>query len=348
MAVSKVPSGSGNNPIKRIEKAEQSQERKPDIFDPIIDSFRQWLDYIRPNLVRYYTGILKINLASLFATWALLIAIIAVVVVIAFALGILVIGTGGISAGNSPALLLPILVIVAIIIIILAILALQLVQTTIESTSIVFTDAEFNDKDFSIMGTSGRIAGRILRYILVNAAIWIAILIPVIILAIALAAWGGGMISASSADGTGFLSGLLAVMAFVMLVILYYFIAAMVYYFLTQFWIFGFLVDGKGVIESLRASVSIIRKRPLEVIGFDILFIVGMLVFSIPLIIFNFIAYIPMTLLDTAARLSYNIILWGIYLSAVIVQSILIVFFTSFVQVFTTPAHYLFWKRIKE
>jgi hypothetical protein len=315
-----------------------AQKNNPELGELVISPFKAWLDYISGNYVRYYTGLLKINIVALLVDWGLVLLLGLAIAGLLFAMlgaptfaGILASPAIGIKAALS-ALAGNIAMLAALAaVIIIGIFAITWLVDTVSFTSVVFTDTEFCGKGFSIGETFGGMKWTVLRYVIVNAAIWLVIALPAIALLI--------MIVSAMA---GAASGVLA-----LLLLAYILLAMLVFGFLTQFWRFGFLLEGKGVIESLKASVAIARKQPLGVFLFDVFWVVGMFVCMIPMLCYSFVAGIPLSMMEKLALGSSSLTMWGMYILASAVNASLAMFLATLYQIFSLPTSYLFWKRIR-
>lgn len=322
----------------------------------ITEPLNMWYNYITKSFARYYTGLLKIEFVSLIAQWFLLL------VLALISLGIIVgmVGVnitanirGGIMAllGNTTAL-------VAIILLwIVGIILISWAKATLSLAMVAFTDAEFASKGFGLMEAVSRLKWKTLRYIIAEAIAFILLMLPLIIV-IAILVGGGALAlghanaqaasAAGSGAGTGLLAMLMAVPLLIVFSLLYIIIVLFVFGFFAQFWIYGFVVDGKGVIESLKASYRTVRKKPLEVLGFDVLFIIGCLLFSVPVIIYSIVASIPMNIAQLIARVGASPTLWVLYFVLVVLNTLVTILFSTIIDVFSMPSMYLFWKSNKD
>ena len=319
-------------------------------FDPIIEPFRKWVDYIRPNLVRYYAGLLKINIVSLLVGWAfvLLFAMIAIAAVF------LIVGSSGISMSGLMKIIGNMTAIIVILIAgVLIFAAMSWAKTSIDLSAVLYTDSEFNGKSFDIIGSAWSIKWKALLFIITDIAIWFVIMLPIIAAVLVLIATGAlagaGLSGPSSGSGAfiGVMGMFLGIFLLEIAAFAYIIFMLLAFGFLAQFWRFGFLLGGMGIVESLKASVSIIKRNPLEVLVFDILWVVGFIIFSIPLFTYamfsNFLLDIARLITETSGKLE----LWAIYLLLVAVSAVITAFLSTLVQIFILPTPYLLWKRMR-
>jgi hypothetical protein len=327
-----------------MKKGEPSKP-EPDFIDLVAQPFGRWFDFIRTEPVRYYLGILRINILSLLAGWALLVLFLLVVTCIAFALfGALLFTSPAGVLQNISGSIGAILAIAVLFLI--GILMISWAKTSIELCAYDFTDSQFGKRGFAIKDTLGRIKWPAFRFMLIESAIWVVIMIPLAIIAALLI--GALALVGDSLGALGpFVIVFLAVMAEI-LAFIYLIFMSIAFGFFSQFWRFGFLIDGRGVMESLRAGVRIIIRRPLEVICFDLGWLLVGLLFSLPLILFSTVGGFFIGLFRSLAIMSLNPILWAVLLIVLVMEALITALLSSLVQAFSLPTLYLFWKRMKD
>lgn len=321
-------------------KAPAAEPEKESFGDYIVQPLKAWMDYARGNFKRYYLGLLKIALADFAVGIVLLLLFGLLALGISIAVGGIGVLVAGVSAGWIG-------LVAAVIIGLGVLMFIGWVQQTIRLTAIAFTDAEFNGKPFGILETFGQTVWKVLRYLLVNLGVGLVLAIPVIILVgvyfLGAGAVGGGSMGA----GLGFAMGFLP-LVIVIMVLAYAFVAGIIYCFLTQFWAYGFLLEGFGVVEALKKSVAIVKKRPLETFAFDLVLVIGSALFATPLAIYIFFYEIVGTIIRFLASLLGNLLATiAVYILLALVNGLITVVLSCIIQLFSTPNQYLFWKKVR-
>jgi hypothetical protein len=341
--------GPGAQPAQAgAQKPPPAQDGSQDFFDPVTEPFAKWFARLCAEPAIFYLGLIRINLCALLAGWAMLALFAIIAVVAAYA------ATGSLNPlGAIPAFAGNLMAVAAVVLVlIIALVAVGWVKTSIQMTAIIFTDSQYRKKEFSIRKAFGEIKWRVLKLMVLQGAIGFVLMLPIIAVA-GLLAWLGmsalGPLLAP-AGGGGALSVIAMVFGLVLLgflVVGYVTLVSAVFGFLAQFWGFFFLLDGMGAVESLKASVGTVRKRFFQVLAFDLLWLLGLLVLSAPVIAYNIVASIPMGIIEALARMSGHPALWVIYLLVVAIDAVLTILLTTLVQSFTLPTSYLFWRGLK-
>ncbi|MDD5172034.1 MAG: hypothetical protein PHF60_03280 [Candidatus ainarchaeum sp.] len=309
--------------------AKPNEPKNEDEFgDAITSPFGQWWGYIKANFAKFYLKMLAINLIDLVVKILIMVLLLAVVM------------GGGIAIGSASSELasagLTGMAIIAVVYLIYLLISNWL-HYAIKFLAILFADSEFSKKPFSMWGSFTAIAGRAFRFTIVDGLIRIALLLPVILVAVLVflnISWPPQGASA------------ILLMAAYFVAILYIFVVFSMYTIVVQFWSYGFLIEGLGVVDSLKKGVSILRKKILETLIFDIAGAMLYLMAMIPLVVVYFVLYFVMMLaMISAAALMPGmgivmVILW------VLVLGIAVVIFTSLAECAWVPTHYLFWKKI--
>ena len=329
-------------PATEVANAPKSPQ-KGGLLDFAMEPFSKWLDFIKKNWKGYYLGLVKIAFFDLAVSAAFLMImglVLAAIAIVGFGLNALMNGAAMAAISANAVLLVAAVVIAAVIV-----LVLGWITTTIRLSTIVFTDASLNGKKFSLRETCWAIKGKVLRYLVLSMAIGLVVAIPVLVV-------GGIYIMGAGAAGLagGGAAGLAAAGGFLVFAIvsIYIVVAAILYAFLTQFWQYGFLVGGLGVRDSLKKAVGIVRMRLAEVLVFDVIWLIGGVVFAIPLIAFRLVEQIIGMVVNVVVGLIGNDIL--ILATALIIMVISTIFQTllgTVVEAFSLPTQYLFWKKVK-
>ncbi|MEW6035251.1 MAG: hypothetical protein AB1529_01445 [Candidatus Micrarchaeota archaeon] len=279
-----------------------------------------WWDFVRANFKQYYIELLKLGLMKL------VVSVGAFIIMLLLALA-LVFGTASLGGG-----------IVGIILMAAVILAgyfvIFWVNNAFEAAAYTMTDAMLSGRKYSMAETLISQKGRTLSYTVADAAFRILMLVPAAaVIAVLYVALGPG------AGGASLMVGLMAAYLFF---IVYLMLAGALYEFLTQFWRYGFAVENRGIIDSLKGGLSLVRRNPLEVIVFDFILLVMILLASIPMMVFYFAAYIVLMVVMFIPVLGIFLYFAGfllVYLVAILLLAL--------VEVAWRPAHCLFWKRMK-
>lgn len=313
--------------VKTVQKPEAKAGQKPvdDFGDTITSPFSRWWGYIKPNIRRYYLKLLTINVVD-FAVQILLLALFYMVL---FAAGVLSSG-GGLA--TSAAFIAAFLFFYVIFL-----LVMNWLRETIKSIAIIFTDAEFSKQEFQgLWGSFTAIAGRMFRFVVLDILLRIIITLPLIVV-VALIILNIGSLS----TGTGFMLILVAYL----LAILYCALMFTIYSFIAQFWCYGFLLGGLGVVDALKASWSLIQRRFVESFVFDIAAGLLYIVALIPLVAIYFVLYFIMLFLLIAlvpipGGAIIAVVVWLLLLG------IAVALFMTLAECVWVPTHYLFWKKI--
>ncbi|MBN1170057.1 hypothetical protein JXA56_03455 [Candidatus Micrarchaeota archaeon] len=297
-------------------------------FDKIVKPFIEWSNYVSKNHIRYYVGLLKILLFS--AVAGLIIA--AIINLISSAAG--GIEEIGIIAGS--------------VILLLGMAIIYWIQKAISLTTVLYTDAEFSKRKFSIMEAFGKIKWPVLRYIILECVILLVLLIPAIIMfSVGIMNLLNLMVQTNGGidDIEGMVQTITGTVALYLAGIAYAFVIVIGYNYLVQFWIYGFLLQGKGVVNSLKESVGIVRNNIFLVFAFDLVWLAIAMIFAIPFIIYNYVFGLAISAAVFAAFFAYGSL--GMIIAAAISMGTSLIF-TTIISWFTVPTHYLFWKKRTE
>ena len=342
MAEVKAAPAQGMNPaqkppeaVKPVQKPAEGVKKaqKPDDFGDIITSpFGRWWEYIKSNIVRCYGKFLLINVLDLIAT-----AIIMGLFIVAF----ITLGVGAtavvVAQVGAPAYLATFAVIGALYLLYLFVLSWS--HETIKVAAVLFADSEFSKKPYGTLDSILSVAGRMFRFAIVDGAIRILLLLPLLIVLGAAAYF----MLPSLQSQTLFLF----IMVGEVLVGIYALVVFTAYSFIAQFWRYGFLFGGLGVMDALRASWSLIQRRFMESFIFDIAAGLLYILALTPLFVIYFVLYFVMMFLMIALML----IPGGIFVALAVwmlLLGIAVALFMTLAECVWVPTHYLFWKRITE
>lgn len=325
---------------------------KQDFFDFILAPFQAWWGFIQTNYKIYYTQLLKIALIELVAGWVLFILF----AMVGAGLFLLLTAGGGMSGLDTLDLsaftrTAIIGMVVLGLFVLIALVITGWIQTTIGLTAILFTDMQLSNRSepFSIRSAFQAIQGKVLKYVLLEWVLLFILILPGLLLFVLPLISGGaaGLLAPSrEAAGMGALAGIFGFLAAIFLFIGYAVLVFNLYRFFAQFWKYGFLLGNLGVMEALKTSFSMVKRKWLEVIAFDLFWLFGIILFSVPLSIYGFFAQIGLRFISFGAGLAPA--LWIVYLVVLLVHVVIATILTTIVQVFSLPTHYLFWKKLAE
>ena len=273
------------------------------------EPFEKWWAFITESFAEYFIGIFRINLLSFLAMIAFVIALVAIALAGFFALG----GTTGIGSYGLPALVL--FGIVALI----GVILMVWVSEAIKLTAYIYTDCMLTKKKFGIIESFNRIKWDTVKYLLIDLGIIIAIMIP-------------GMILAVIAAFTGIIGWILFA-GYILAVMLGYAIVR-------QFWVFGFLIKKQGVVDALKDSVDMVRKNLKAVILFDIVLVLGAIIFEGPSILYGLVSD---SMLENAMVGGTVMAILIIFLHLLITLAL-----TTLGEIFILPTTYLMWKKLSK
>lgn len=349
-AASPPPRAMGQKPAPVSGVAEGSRApEKEGLLDFVIEPFSKWFDFIKKNWKGYYWGLFRITLVQVVATIGLL----ALFAIIACVLAIALYGINAVTSGAvfqniaANAIMLAIACIGAII----AFVFMVWVSACIGLTRCIFTDAAANGRAFSLREAAWRIKWPALRYLIVNFAVSLALIVPVLVLFVLyIAGTGAAGATLNGGSATALAVGVGLLVAFIAIV--YMVLAFLAYHILLQFWQYGFLLDNLGVVEALRRSVSIVKGRLAQVLAFDIIWAVAIIAIGIVLWIVEVVIAIPVSI--ATAIVEAMITLFGLALVSMLISAAVQIFMGlvrlaigTLAEMFSVPTHYLFWKKVK-
>ncbi|NYZ74168.1 hypothetical protein H0O00_03425 [Candidatus Micrarchaeota archaeon] len=336
---------SGPDKPAKEAKTEKPKEKKGDDFGNAITSpFGQWWDYIKANFVKCYLMLLAIGLLALVAATAL-----ELISSLGGTIALPLLESTNLSDLSSIALLAGII----LVFLLFSVFTIWL-SKSISMTSVAFINSEFARQPFGIWAAANAIRGKVFRFLVVNFCIEFVIALPLIIVVVLLL--GVSLYMSTMTVGaslyTGAMTPVVGMLALIVLmlvtiaVVLYYLAALVIYSFITQFWQYGFIVQGLGVVDALKQSFALVRKRPLECLIFDIALIIISLIAMIPAITVSFGVYFAMIFLNILVMLlpfPFNVLAMSL---VSLVISVIILVFTTIAECVWLPTHYLFWKGI--
>lgn len=292
-----------------------------------------WWAYIKKNFSRYYVQLLKISVLGAFSAMTVLLVFVLVSAGVFFFLGA---GMPDIiTSANMIYLTAGLLVVLFSLM-----LMVRWIEESISLTAVVFTDNEFRKRPFGIIETFWKIKTDVLKYLLADFAVRAVLFLPFLLVVafLGFAVFGGSI-------SPGIASGIVLVMLTIMLFLIYYILITFVYGFFVQFWTYGFLVEKKGVVESLKRSVSLARKNIVKTFAFDVVWIILGMIISIPLTLYGFFARLLIRIIGMAAGISIAVL--AVYLIVICIHFVIVLLLSTAVRTFKLPTHYLFWKKIK-
>ncbi len=346
-------------PIKQIQPSPAAQTRMQpggipapkeagSLSDSVLKPFNGMLNFLGKRIAPYYLKLLKIEVLNLAVAFALgLVFAIFFVLLLGLLGGFTILGiVSGLGALMAS---LPLLIISALLLLI-AIFVISWAQNSVQLTSILYTDSEMSGRTgFSIIENAKAISGKIFRYVIVNLALVAVLCIPAIL--ILLVGFGGSLMSMGSSGGSGSsaLLGLGGILLSYVLLFVYGVIALVLFQYFTQFWVFEMLIANRGVVDALKRSIMLACRKPVETILFDILFVVGLAIVTIPLFIVSFIIGLIFTLVQLALGvLSGPVLGIVVMLLMYFIRLVLNILIFTGSQAYSVPTRYLFWKGIKD
>ncbi len=323
--------------------------QKDGMSDFITGPFRKWWDFIRINPVGYWLGLVRISLASTLVYVLFYILMLAALVGVVFALG----GVGEVL--KMAPLQLVLLIALFGIVFLVGSLAIAWLASSISMTSIAYTDARLTGGSFSISECFSRIKYRVLKFLLALTGILFAVRIPLYLLFAAFIAVVICMALASSAyTGLSLVLlpfGMMFYLVFYLLVLMYIFLLLVFYAafaFVAQFWLLGIVLEGKGVVVSLKRSFAIVKASPLESFLFCVLWAIGTCIASLPMMAFVFVIYIGV-FASVYIVASLGVLWGGVIVAFLFLLDMLIsVLLGSITSAFSQPTQILFWKSARD
>ncbi|MFH0884943.1 MAG: hypothetical protein V1861_04495 [Candidatus Micrarchaeota archaeon] len=317
---------------KPAASASPVSKKNPEETDDFVEIISQpvsgaW-DFLQKGYPSVYISLLKLNLVRNVLYFLSIVALFAILFGIAIAF------PG--YATTSPLIFWG-----ALLFIMLAGLALILwMVQSFESAAYILVAQKLVGKPYSMAGALGSASRPTFKYAFIDLLLRLIVLAPGLLLF--LLPFGIQM-------GTG-MNAILApglVFAYIAFLI-YYFFANIVYEFLTQFWRYGFLFEGFGVIASLKRALALIRSRPIETFVFDLVYVVALLIFSIPSFVFSVVAYFVLMFVQLFSLMALGMAGYAVYIAVALILSAVGIVFSSMMETACRPLHYLYWKGIAE
>jgi hypothetical protein len=335
-----APAGQGPAPAKAaapqpraagVPPAKQEDEFTSRIFSPVSAAW----DLLRSGALSLYIPLLKLNLVRNIAYFICLALLLAVLAGAAIAAG------PGAYAANPPAFL----AMMGVILLGGGIIILWLMQT-FESAAYVLVAAKAGNKPYSMRAALGDSAPPTFRYALLDAGLRLLVLLPLALILVA------GYMSLSPlnslpSDSARPAFGVFFVFAYV-LFIAYIFLSNLLYEFAAQFWRYGFLIEKRPVVQSLKRGLGLIRESPFEVLLFGIIYAAVFLVSSVPSFFYGIVMYFAVVFVQIAAILVVGPAGYIVYAAAVILAALVGVVFSTITETVCRPLHYMFWKRLSQ
>ena len=315
--------------------------RTEDFADYITEPLKRWYSYIKDNALSYYCQLLKISLLSTFVSLALLLLF-----GLVFGGIVMAVGGVGVLSGVLDSLGTAVAFVIFGLFLVAALFITVWIRSSISLTAIVFTDTVFRKRGFSIIEAFNAIKGRVFRFLVLRWAILFILMLPLLLL-FGFIAYQWTTAEGSQDPGAVIAALVLQLLFAITIGVLYYILVAILYTFLLQFWTYGFLVGGLSVVEAFKQSIRIIKRRFLEVLAFDIIWYVGLVVFSIPATIygvfFEFLGRVFLAFVEFLVPFG-----WVLIFPALLIHVLISVALSTVAQTFGLPTHYLFWRKANQ
>ncbi len=313
-------------PPAQKDAAAKKPAEKDELEEAIISPISGTWGFLKSGPLSLYMPLLKLNVVRTVAY------MISVVILFAGLFGITLL-----LAALAKDSAIVFFAVIAILGIIGGLLILWMVQS-FESAAFVLVASKLGGKGYSMRGALGLAAGPTLRYALIDLGLRILLMAPGLLLfALPFAFLPAGSSWQVATPGL--------IIAYVLFLV-YYFVANLIYEFLMQFWRYGFLIEGRDVVESFHRGLSLVRRFFVETLFFDLVYAVAFLISSIPSFIFGVVIYFILLAVQIVSLMALG--LWGyaVYFLAILATSILAIAFSTIMETVCRPLHYLFWKGI--
>lgn len=305
-----------------------------ELTDKLISPLSEAWELLKGGVAPLYLSLLKLNLARNIAYYLSLALLIGILFGLTMA-------SAGMPESLPPWALFAALLAIGLF---AGFLILWMVQT-FESAAFILVRDKAEGRPYSMRAALGEASSPTFRFVFVDIGVWLLLFLPLIILAVLAAAFlmPQQLLLGSGANDGG--ARLILFSAYI-LAILYVLGASLLYTFITQFWRYGFLLQGRGVVESLKASLGLIRENPLEVVLFDLIVVAASVFASIPSYIFGFMMYFVLMFVQVIAILALGPFGFAVYFAAAIVVALLALVFSTITDTVCRPLHYMFWRRL--
>jgi hypothetical protein len=326
-----APQAASGKPPQNPPAPEESARKSSgdDFFSFIEIPLKAWWPFIRSDLKGYYLSLLKLNLLRILFL-VLAVAAGALALYGEFALLGDYLSAAGFWASFA----------VTLLVVLLLMIICSWLDRTFDSAAIALTARRVEGQGFSMRGSLWQLKGPSFRFALLDIAFRLILALPgVILLGAAVAA------ALSSPSGVPFPLFLPLLLAAYLLFWIYMVVAGIAYIFVLQFWMFGFVMEGRGVMESFHRSVALVRSRLLETMAFDFVVMLLFIASSLPLFALWGMAYLGLILSQFLILAAPS---WGLplFLACLLLFMALAVLLKTFSEAVWRPAHYLFWRKI--
>lgn len=305
---------------------EQNKTQKKDSLNIVTDNITPTVNFIKQNFKDLALKMLKINLVNYLA--------IALIILLFGALAVGIVSLFGLGINNfniQRAVSIPILVGALVIIGTVGILILSWISAAISSVSLVVTKEQYDKTYSGIIPIFNRIKIKILKYLLASFGISVLVFAIPMLIVIGI---------------TVFSNMALLAIPMILLLIIYYFVAMIVYAFVTQFWLWEILIGGKTTREGLKASIRLAKRNILAVFIYDILIVVAGGAIVLPFAIVDIVLRVLMNV-GVAVTVNLAVIITS-YLGYIVFKLILTLIQTVLVNTIILPYKYTVWSKLRE
>jgi len=290
-------------------------EKKKDSLDSSVDEILPSMKFAHRNFRGLLWKYIKIWL-SLYGAMILAMIILGLISIVPLA-----ILAGGFSGIGQFLTANPLIGILFYAWIMVAYLILIWIQTALMYASIPITVEHIEKKYSGIWKTFSSIKLPVLGHLVVYAAFIFIFSIPLI---------ASILLSGSPPSGAGFILGYFLLLGLILL-----------FAFFSQFWLWELLVMKKGVLESLKRSLSIVMGNLPGVLVFDIVLVAVWGAYYIAAMIVTYASLIPLIIFAGLENF-WVVIPWVILISAL--STLLL----SLAQLFILPYTYSFWRAARK
>ncbi|MBI2080003.1 hypothetical protein HYT84_04505 [Candidatus Micrarchaeota archaeon] len=286
-------------------------------FDSVVEGW----DFSKNNINKLFMELLKVNLYSL------LIALVG----LGLFVGVVYLSLGLNTSGNlisKLSLILPALIIGFILM-----LPLLIFSEAISSVTYNLIDNSYNKKETSIFSQAVSNIFPILKYGILMFFLFAGIFVPFFVLIFGIETGNGSSLYSK----TSLLSTLTQVFFNMVILVISFFL---------QFAIFELLILRKGVFESVKKSLSLVKNNFLESLVFAIIEGVISMIISIPLILIMLVLVFGGVIAGIALLAATPVLLIPLIVIGSIILLILVLLFTALEQAIIIPMHYIFWRKL--
>jgi len=322
---------------KKVVKAKKpvpKMGKKKDAVDLAVDNVSATWKFVKPNFRELFTKMFKLNLFAFGVVMGLILVFLLLFAgtLVVFGLDLTALETGaGIADIMSNTAALAILVILTIVFFIV----MSWISQAFELVAPIIMDEQHTRKRSDLKELVCSMKMPALRYMIVSMVIGlVAVLVPMALTFIL------GIIGQTALFSIG-----------IIIWLIWLFIFAILFSFLSQFWTFEIAVAKRPVVEALKASIDIVKKNVIGVLVFDILTIVIGLVLAVPFIgiVFVIEAIFRVSLLATFMAPGTGIIIGIIGVAIYVLIRIVLQLLAIALNQSTLLAYtYSYWKELRK